>query len=814
MSESEEPSSPIDADSKAVFGSSSSSRTDPLRQSKKRASKGVGGRPGTRSQGIHLVPLVVKWVRVAGILLAVWMVGYLRFSVSWILIAVLGYVVYAAVYRRKRKAKRTTAPSTVDDGNEETVLARVEELPAWVYFPDTERAEWLNKVIQQMWPYISKLVENILKHSVEPIINRNLPAKLTPFKFEKICLGDIPLRVGGVKTYTDTVKRDEVILDVDIALASDAELTVSVRNITAGVKDIMVQGSVRIVMRPLVNKMPIIGGLSIFFLNQPNIDFDLTDVAKVLDMPLLSTALRTIISDQIANLLVLPNKIPVRLIEDIRAAQIDTVIDAEGVMCLTIIEAADLKRADIGVLKSGKSDPYCIAKVNGQVFVTNVIKNTLTPKWNKRFEVIMESSKDEGINFEVMDKDERGTDDELGSAFLGVDDLPDRGTIDQWLTLENVKTGQLHVKAMWLYLSNDPSDLQKTMALRKESEIESSALLVVHVDSARDLPSSSKLMKEPSPFVSLEIGNRIEKTDPRHASTNPKWEQTFLFLVTDPEVQELTVEVLDSGNNDKKLGDRKIKLSTLLSSTDMAVARPFSLKNAKSECSIRLTVILRILSVSKPVANDNDEEDDDITDEVIAASNPASPVPQSSDESQMVADADVVVVPAMSDTAVGNSPDKPDATGLRFRGLALQRDGRFGQVKLTLRYSGQRQRLIIVIHQCTGLIPCDSDNLADPYVRLYLLPDRSSASKRKTQTKKNDLNPIYDETFEWVLTKAEASSRTLEVMVKNSVSLFSKQRINMGVLHLHLSTVEDLSKPFTDWFDFQDSSATEKSSSL
>lgn len=50
-------------------------------------------------------------------------------------------------------------------------------------------------------------------------------------------------------------------------------------------------------------------------------------------------------------------------------------------------------------------------------------------------------------------------------------------------------------------------------------------------------------MKEPSPSVSLEIGNRIEKTDPRHASTNPKWERTFLFLVTDPEVQELTVEV-------------------------------------------------------------------------------------------------------------------------------------------------------------------------------------------------------------------------------------------------------------------------------
>ena len=42
-----------------------------------------------------------------------------------------------------------------------------------------------------------------------------------------------------------------------------------------------------------------------------------------------------------------------------------------------------------------------------------------------------------------------------------------------------------------------------------------------------------------------------------------------------------------------------------------------------------------------------------------------------------------------------------------------------------------------------NLIPCDNDNLADPYVRLYLLPDKS---KKKTQTQKNNLSPIFDET--------------------------------------------------------------------
>jgi synaptotagmin-like protein len=46
-----------------------------------------------------------------------------------------------------------------------------------------------------------------------------------------------------------------------------------------------------------------------------------------------------------------------------------------------------------------------------------------------------------------------------------------------------------------------------------------------------------------------------------------------------------------------------------------------------------------------------------------------------------------------------------------------------------------------------NLIPCDtSDNLADPYIKIYLLPDKSSSGKKKTQTIKNTLNPVWDET--------------------------------------------------------------------
>lgn len=44
-------------------------------------------------------------------------------------------------------------------------------------------------------------------------------------------------------------------------------------------------GMLRVVMKPLITNMPLVGGLQVFFLNNPDIDFDLLGIADVLDMP-------------------------------------------------------------------------------------------------------------------------------------------------------------------------------------------------------------------------------------------------------------------------------------------------------------------------------------------------------------------------------------------------------------------------------------------------------------------------------------------------------------------------------------------------
>ncbi|XP_050308723.1 synaptotagmin-6-like [Anthonomus grandis grandis] len=84
------------------------------------------------------------------------------------------------------------------------------------------------------------------------------------------------------------------------------------------------------------------------------------------------------------------------------------------------------------------------------------------------------------------------------------------------------------------------------------------------------------------------------------------------------------------------------------------------------------------------------------------------------------------------------------------------------KINLTLRYSVQRQTLVVSVHQIEGLY---SDDTRGIYVKLYLLPERHKNTKRKTQVIKSLKNPTFDETFEFSIPQDELFDQQLEVSV-------------------------------------------------
>jgi phosphatidylinositol-4-phosphate 3-kinase len=46
-------------------------------------------------------------------------------------------------------------------------------------------------------------------------------------------------------------------------------------------------------------------------------------------------------------------------------------------------------------------------------------------------------------------------------------------------------------------------------------------------------------------------------------------------------------------------------------------------------------------------------------------------------------------------------------------------------------------------------VPREGSDTADPYVKLYLLPDPNKSTKKKTKINKKTLNPTYNETVRY-----------------------------------------------------------------
>ncbi|XP_048963238.1 synaptotagmin-like protein 4 isoform X2 [Canis lupus dingo] len=71
-----------------------------------------------------------------------------------------------------------------------------------------------------------------------------------------------------------------------------------------------------------------------------------------------------------------------------------------------------------------------------------------------------------------------------------------------------------------------------------------------------------------------------------------------------------------------------------------------------------------------------------------------------------------------------------------------------GKIVFTLKYEQQTQALVIHVKECHQLAYADeAKKRSNPYVKTYLLPDKSRQGKRKTSIKRDTINPLYDETL-------------------------------------------------------------------
>nr|KAF6463292.1 synaptotagmin like 3 [Molossus molossus] len=116
-----------------------------------------------------------------------------------------------------------------------------------------------------------------------------------------------------------------------------------------------------------------------------------------------------------------------------------------------------------------------------------------------------------------------------------------------------------------------------------------------------------------------------------------------------------------------------------------------------------------------------------------------------------------------------------------------------GEIEFAIRYCFKTRSLEICIKACKNLAYGEEKKKkCNPYVKTYLLPDRSSQGKRKTGVRKNTVDPTFQETLKYQVEPAQLVTRQLQVSVWHLGTL--AWRVFLGEVIIPLAT-----------WDFEDS---------
>ncbi|XP_023223166.1 synaptotagmin 1-like isoform X2 [Centruroides sculpturatus] len=121
---------------------------------------------------------------------------------------------------------------------------------------------------------------------------------------------------------------------------------------------------------------------------------------------------------------------------------------------------------------------------------------------------------------------------------------------------------------------------------------------------------------------------------------------------------------------------------------------------------------------------------------------------------------------------------------------------KLGRLQYKLDYDFNSNNLAVTVIQAEELPGLDMSGTSDPYVKVYLLPDKKK--KYETKVHRKTLNPVFNETFNFKVPFSEITSKDL-VFAIFDFDRFSKHD-QIGEVKIPLGTV-DLAQTIEEWRD-------------
>ncbi|CAL8283392.1 unnamed protein product [Boreogadus saida] len=119
-----------------------------------------------------------------------------------------------------------------------------------------------------------------------------------------------------------------------------------------------------------------------------------------------------------------------------------------------------------------------------------------------------------------------------------------------------------------------------------------------------------------------------------------------------------------------------------------------------------------------------------------------------------------------------------------------------GKLEFSLDYSFTENELVVGILQAQDLPAMDIGGTSDPYVKVYMLPDKKKKFETKIQRK--NLCPVFNETFTFKIPYSDLGGQTLVMQVFDFDRFGKHDRI--GEIKIPMNSL-DMAQPLNEWRD-------------
>uniref|UniRef100_A0A8K9Y6C1 Extended synaptotagmin-like protein 1a n=1 Tax=Oncorhynchus mykiss TaxID=8022 RepID=A0A8K9Y6C1_ONCMY len=748
--------------------------------------------------GQHAVSVLWSFGKCLATLLPVYLAGYFGFSITLVLFGLMVYMGWT--HSRNEKVMRLRSAMYVLENERAYATARAfrskRELPPWVNFPDVEKVEWMNKVCSKLDTYIISLFSP-------------LTPPLSPFS----------------------------------SYAGDVEINVEIKKYfcKAGVKGVQLHGMLRVILEPLIGDVPLVGAVTMFFIRRPKLDINWTGLTNLLDIPGLNAMSDTKIMDAIASYLVLPNRLTIPLVADLHVAQLRSPLP-RGVVRIHLLEAEELTAKDTVIkgIIDGKSDPYAVLRVGTQTFTSHTVDSNLNPQWREMYEVIVHEVPGQELEVEVFDKDQN-QDDFLGRNLIApvfpCDQVIQR---NQNMTCKTADPPSAAILAVYLDRAQDlpmkkgNKDPSPMVQLSVEDTTKESKTCYLTTDPVWEVAFTFYIQDPRKQDISIQV-----KDDDRALSLGSLSIPLSRLLASPDLSMDQWFQLDNSGQASRIYINAVLRVEVapggVSGAPKLVPTRPQQ-TTPDSDFASEGVLHIHLVEASNLIAKDNfmggmvkGKSDPYVKIRVGGVTFRSHTIKENLNPYwNELYEIILTQLPGqeIQFELFDKDLDQDDFLGrfkLNLRDIissqftdevtltcpALQ--GSSPQIKILHLYGASEHCAVQCPHAVShpvcslfafrGLPACGSaKDGSDPYVSFILLPDKNRITKRKTNTKKRDLNPEFNERFDFDFSLEESMQRRLDLTVKNNVSFMSRERELIGKLQLDLDQM-DLKSGNAQWYD-------------